>query len=177
MIPVVIFHYHRVNWCQLQIHAVYGPSNFMWMYTVGYQQGQLKLTYINFVILNFVMYFKFIKSTYFYAVKQKNWKWLDWLFWCKKPVSTLKWHLSENLIFQNLLKNKKLLPAEKFSNILAFDKESKRKLLLLISADSFIKDNLCLNGKFFDFKIIHILLRTHSLVVSNLRSEIKGSRF
>ena len=38
---------------------------------------------------------------------------------------------SENLTFQNLLKNRKLLPAEKFGNILAFDKESKRKLLSL----------------------------------------------
>ena len=38
-------------------------------------------------------------------------------------------------------KNRKLLPAEKFGNILAFDKESKRKLLLLISVDSFIKNN------------------------------------
>ena len=29
---------------------------------------------------------------------------------------------SENLIFQNLFKNRKLLAAEKFGNILAFDK-------------------------------------------------------
>ena len=37
---------------------------------------------------------------------------------------------------------KKLLPAEKFGNILAFNRESKTKLLSLISADSFIKNNL-----------------------------------
>ena len=43
---------------------------------------------------------------------------------------------SENLTFQNLLKNRKLLPAEKFGNILAFDK-SKRKILSLISADNY----------------------------------------
>ena len=36
-------------------------------------------------------------------------------------------NLSENITFQNLLKNRKLLPAEKFGNILTFDKESKRK--------------------------------------------------
>ena len=49
--------------------------------------------------------------------------------------------LSENLTFENLLKNKTLLPAEKLGNILAFDKESKRKLLSVISADSFIEKN------------------------------------
>ena len=55
---------------------------------------------------------------------------------------TTKRHLSESLTFQNLLKNRKLLPAEKFGNILAFDKESKTKLLSLISAEGFIKNNL-----------------------------------
>ena len=43
---------------------------------------------------------------------------------------------------------------------MAFDKESKRKLLSLMSADNFFKHNLdfrveislCLNGKFFDFR-------------------------
>ena len=59
----------------------------------------------------------------------------------KKTVAT-KWHLSENLTFQNVLKNIKLLPAEKFGNILAFEKESKRKPLSLIWVDSFIKNNL-----------------------------------
>ena len=55
----------------------------------------------------------------------------------------IKWHLSESLKFQNLLKNRKLLPAEMFGNILAINKESKRKLLLLIIfADSVIKNNL-----------------------------------
>ena len=55
---------------------------------------------------------------------------------------TIKWHLSESLTFQNLFKNRKLLPAEKFGNVLAFDKESKLKLQSLISADSFIENNL-----------------------------------
>ena len=45
------------------------------------------------------------------------------------------------LLVQDLLK-KKQLPAEKFGNILAFLKESKRELLSLISAVSFIKSNL-----------------------------------
>ena len=39
--------------------------------------------------------------------------------------------MSKSLTFQNLLKNRKLLPAETFWNILAFDKESKNKLLSL----------------------------------------------
>ena len=77
---------------------------------------------------------------------------------------TTKWHLSDRLKFQYLLKNRKLLPAEKSGDILAFNKESKTKLLSLILADSFIKNNLYndfrvgisfmarLNGKLFDFK-------------------------
>ena len=54
---------------------------------------------------------------------------------------SIKWHLPESLTFQNLLKNRKLLPAEKFGNVLAFVKESKTKLLSLISADSFNETN------------------------------------
>ena len=54
--------------------------------------------------------------------------------------------MSGSLTYRNLLKNTKLLPAEKFGNMLAFDKESKTKLLPLISADSFIKNNLLYNG-------------------------------
>ena len=52
--------------------------------------------------------------------------------------------MPESLTFQNLLKNRKLLPGEKLENFLAFDKESKTKLLSLtvISADSFIENNL-----------------------------------
>ena len=83
-----------------------------------------------------------------------------WLFAINKTVSKTKWHLSENIPFLNLLKNRKLLPAEKLWNILAFDKESKRELLTLRSAHSFIGNNnvymtlwlkflLCLNGKLF----------------------------
>ena len=52
------------------------------------------------------------------------------------------------ITFQILLKNRKLLSVETFGNILAFDKKSKRKLLSLISADSFIKNNLI-----YDFRV------------------------
>ena len=34
---IVIFYYHLVGWLKLQIHAVGGPSDFMWVYT-GYQE-------------------------------------------------------------------------------------------------------------------------------------------
>ena len=59
------------------------------------------------------------------------------VFFSSKETVTVKWHLSD----RNLLKNRKLLPAEKFENILAFEKESKRNLLSLMSADAFIKNN------------------------------------
>ena len=42
----------------------------------------------------------------------------------------------------NSFPNIKLLPVENFANILYFYKESERKLLSLIPADSFIKTNL-----------------------------------
>ena len=46
------------------------------------------------------------------------------------------------------MKNKNLLPAKKFRNVLAFDKQSYRKLVSLISADSFIKNNLLIYNNF-----------------------------
>ena len=85
------------------------------------------------------------------------------LAFSSKKTVTIKWYLSENLTFRNLLKSRTLIPAEKFQNLLAFDRWSKRK----ISEDSFIKINLiyvfrveiflCFNGKFFDFKKFQIL--------------------
>ena len=39
---------------------------------------------------------------------------------------TIKWHLSENLALQNLFKNRKVLPAEKFKNVLTFDMNLKQ---------------------------------------------------
>ena len=73
-----------------------------------------------------------------------------WLFSSKKTVSKIEWYLSGNLTFQNLLRKRKLLPAENFWNILAFDKESSRKLLNLTSADSFIKNN---NVYIYDYRV------------------------
>ena len=106
-----------------------------------YTQAQFKidphkLCHLKWPFKNYL--FNIYQNTYFYAIKQKKWKKLCWLFSSKKTV-IIKWHTSEHLIFQNLLKNIKLLPAEKFGNTLAFDKKSKRKLLSLISADSLIK--------------------------------------
>ena len=64
---------------------------------------------------------------------------------------------------KDLLKNEKTITCRYIGNILAFDKQSKGKLLSLPSAETFIKNNmcmtlgwtkflLCLNGKVFDFK-------------------------
>ena len=88
---------------------------------------------------------------------------------------TMKLHLSESLTFQNLLKNRKLLPAEKFGNILAFDKES-TKLLSLNQLTVFLKIIyimtlglkflLCLNGKLFDFKKTSFIYCGFSVVIS-----------
>ena len=51
-------------------------------------------------------------------------------------------NLAENLTFQNLWKEKKLLPPKKkLKYILPFDKESKEKPLNLVSTDSVIKNN------------------------------------
>ena len=92
-------------------------------------------------------------------MKQKNWKY-NILALFKETVFQktvkIKWYLSENFTFQNLLKNRKLLPDEK----LVFDKESKRKLYHLCG--QFYYNNLWitlglkflfwLNGKLFDFE-------------------------
>ena len=51
-------------------------------------------------------------------------------------ASVRKFYISKSFKIQ-----KTILPAEKFGNISAFDKEPKTKLSL-ISADSFIKNNL-----------------------------------
>ena len=95
-----------------------------------YTQEQLKLIHINFSILNShvtVIYLRFIKNIYFHAVNRNTENNCIGFFQGKKL--TIKLHLSESLTFQNLFKNRKLLPAEKFRNILAFDKESKTKLI------------------------------------------------
>ena len=89
------------------------------------------MTHINFSILNshvIVTYLKLVESTYLYATNRKTGNSCIGSFQEKKRTATIKWHLLENLTFQNLLQNRKLLPAEKLGNVLAFDKESKRRL-------------------------------------------------
>ena len=78
--------------------------------------------------------------------KQKNRKYLCWLFSSKKTV-TIKLYLSENFTFQNLLKNRKLLPAEKLETSWLLTKNLKESYYH-ISADSFIKNNIA-----YDFRV------------------------
>ena len=69
---IVTFRYHLVTWCKLQIYAVGASSGFMWVYQLQafkqentFTKGQLKLTHMNFVILNSyvtVIYLRFIKK-------------------------------------------------------------------------------------------------------------------
>ena len=90
----------------------------VWLYTQaikqeGVHQRQLKMTHINFAILNnhvTVMSLTFIKNTYFYTVKKKKLKiavfhiiYTRWLFSSNRTVSKIEWR-SENLTFQNLFK-------------------------------------------------------------------------
>ena len=83
------------------VHTTYIPIK----QEIGYTQRQLKLTLINFAILEShvtVIYLRFIKNTIFMWHQKKNRKQLYWLFSSKKTV-TIKWHLSENFTFQNPL--------------------------------------------------------------------------
>ena len=120
---------NKCNWWTFRFHMGVHIMHRLWLHQAKkvLHIGTVKNDPHNFAILNShvtVMILRFIKNTFFNVVKQKK-------------TVTIKWHLSENLTFQNLLKNRKLLSAEKFGKILAFDKESKRKLLSLISTDSF----------------------------------------
>ena len=68
---------------------------------------------------------------------------MPFIFSSKKTVCYNKMTSVRKCCISKSVKNRKLLPTEKFPNILAFDKESKRKLLSLISSrDSFLKNNL-----------------------------------
>ena len=64
---------------------------------------------------------------------------MHWLFSWKNCYNKITSVRKSNISKEKLPAK---LPAEKFGNILAFGKESKRKLLSLISTDSFIKNNL-----------------------------------
>ena len=73
---IVIFHYHLVRWCKLQIHTISRLSDLsVGLYTGYKQEGlhwELKMTNIDFAILN--SHLRFIKNTNFYVVKQKDLK-------------------------------------------------------------------------------------------------------
>ena len=146
---LIFFHYHLVSWCKLQIHPVGGPSDFVWVrlsskiqQSLHYTQGLLKLAHINFAILNIIamqqlnIQLRFIKNIYFYVVKQKNRKQLYWLFFKQENCYNKITYARKSYISKSVKKIE-----EKFRNILAFDKESKRKLLSH-SADSFIKNDI-----------------------------------
>ena len=75
MTSVIIFHCDLASWDKLQIHTSCWTFNFhVGVHTyaikqeIVYTQGQLKLTHMNFAILNShvtVMYLRFIKNTIF----------------------------------------------------------------------------------------------------------------
>ena len=77
-----------------------------------------------------------------------------WLFSSKKTVIKIKWYLSENYTFKSLLKNRNYYLQKIFEISFAFDKESKRKLLNLISADSFMK-----NINVYDFWVNTLIIQ------------------
>ena len=116
-ISIVIFQYHLVRWCKLQIHAIGRASDLGVGVCTHDINKKVYMTHMGFPILNShitVTYLKFIKSTNLYVVKQKN------LFNCilpcylplyykvpflkQKNVSKIKWLLSVNLTSKNLLK-------------------------------------------------------------------------
>ena len=104
-----------------------------------YTQGQSKLIHINFAILSYI--FNFYPKQLFLSGKTEKLKIAALAFFTQgknyKIMTSVR-----NLTFKNLLKNIKLLPAEKFGNILAFGKFCKRKRLSIMSANSFIKNNV-----------------------------------
>ena len=157
MTLIVIFHYHIVSWSKLQIHAVGGPSDFiMWVYIhqaikqeKTYTQEQLKLIHINVSILNShitVMRLRLIKNKLFnikflfFRTEKLNYFQLLPIGFFQARKLTTKWRLSKSLTFQNLLKNKKQLPAEIFINILLSTKNLKQSYYH--SAGSFMENNL-----------------------------------
>ena len=102
-----------------------------------YAKGQLKLIHIVFAILNShirVIYLRFVRNTYFYVAKQKNWKFLYWLFSSKKTVNKMT-SVRKSYIFKISSKvgNFYQLKSLEISWLM---------LLSLISVDGFIKNNL-----------------------------------
>ena len=78
---IVIFYYHLVSRCKIQIHAVGNLNISCECVHAGYQATRglhtrtVKIDPHKYVISNgyvTVVYLRFIESTYFYAVKQKK---------------------------------------------------------------------------------------------------------
>ena len=90
----------------MQIHAVDLPSD-----SFGYAQA---IKQENYAVCSKTKKFKITVLAFF---KQEN-------------LSTIKWHLSQNLKFQNLFKNRKLLP---LGDILAFILTKNLKKLLSLT--------------------------------------------
>ena len=67
-----------------------------------------------------IVTFKIYQKPLFLCGKTEKLKIVVLVFVSKKNVIINNKMASENLTFQNLLKSRKLLPAEKFGNILAF---------------------------------------------------------
>ena len=96
------------------------------------------MTHTNFTILNShvtVIYLRFIKSTNFYAVKQKHVKWLYFfllfILSSEKTVSKIKWLLPESYISKSVKMVESITCRKDLKYILAIDEESKKNLVLV----------------------------------------------
>ena len=137
MTSVVIFHYHLVSCCKLQFHAIGRPSDLsMGVYT-GYQarrstQGQLKITHINFAILNShvtVVHLRFNQSAYikvrnFHQANFASWKncviqginFCEWSLYCfLARINFREWVNLSNL--KECLGNCPTLQIKRLSNV------------------------------------------------------------
>ena len=121
-----------------------------------YTQGLLKLTHINFVILNSyvkVIYLSFVKNTYFQAVENIKFGnscigFFQTRILYIKMTSVRK---SYSYISKNLLKNVTLLPAEMFENI----NLNQQTVLLKIIYDFRTEISFMEIQKFFISKKLH----------------------
>ena len=106
--------------------------------------GMLKLTHIDFVILNSyvkVISLRFVKSTYFYVFKSiKIGKSCIDLFETRKPTICKMTAVRKSYTFQNLLKNITLLPAGKFGNINLYQQTVLLKIIYFRIEVSFMEN-------------------------------------
>ena len=120
-----------------------------------YTQEQLKLTHINFVILNSyvkVIYLRFVKNTFFQAVKNiKFGNSCNGFFQTRKLTIYKITSVRKSYTFQNLLKDVTLLPAEKFQNINLYQ----QTVLLKIIYDFRIEISFMEKQKFLISKKLH----------------------